>query len=216
MSTNIKKIIVTGIRSLLATDNDFFNISQIIYQIIVKQDSSLDFCIVLVSIQSIKIDIEIILEGDNSSCNIIFLYALAADQSIKVTTQQRHTGRQTKSLIVARGIVKDAVCVHHEGLISIASQAAQSDAVFKHTAIVLDGKAQVTFIPSIEVLNYDVQCSHGAAVGQFDQQHIWYLKSRGCDEIQTYHLLARSFFQEYIASFDQSEKILESLCQKII
>jgi Fe-S cluster assembly protein SufD len=216
MSSEIKKIIVMGSKSQTVLDNDILNNSSISYQIILKENSHFELCIALLQANSLIFEVEIDAQGDNSSCDIIFLYALSSDQQVKIITKQKHTGKQTISRLFARGIVKDRAQVHHEGLIFIDSQAKQADAVLNHTTIVLDGKSQVILIPSIEVLNYDVQCSHGAAVGQFDKEHLWYLQTRGFNEKQAYDILARSFFGEFIEKFDQAQNLLESLCQKIV
>lgn len=216
MSPEIKKIIVKGFKSQTVLDHDFLNDSCVSYQIILEADSHFDLCIAILHVKSVTLEIEIDAQGDNSSCEIIFLYALSSDQQIKIITKQKHTGKRTISKFFARGIVKDSAQVHHEGLIFIGSQAQEADAVLNHTTIVLDGKSQVILIPSIEVLNYDVQCSHGAAVGQFDKEHLWYLQTRGLNEKQAYAILARSFFSEFIEKFDQAQNLLESLCQKIV
>lgn len=215
-SPKIKEIRVKDTTSLTITDDDFSDGSSLLYKIILGSSVHVDFCIALVHVKSINLAIEIDAQGDNSSFDIILIYVLTADQSIKLSTIQRHTGKQTVSRLFARGIVKDVSQLEHQGLIVIASQAEKSDAVLSHTAVVLDGKAQVILIPSIEVLNHDVQCSHGAAVGQFDQQHIWYLKARGLDEKEAYQMLVQSFFTEFVDRFDQPEKLLESICQKIL
>lgn len=215
-SSASKQIIIQGTRSLILTDQDLSGITSCKYQIIIKKNSHLNFCIALMHTKSIDIQIEIDAQGNLSSFDIFFLYALSLDQNIKIITKQTHSGKNTKSRIFARGIVKDNAYLQHDGLILIMPDATRSDGVLNHTAIVLDNKAQVILIPSIEVLNYDVQCSHGAAVGQFDQQQLWYLKSRGCNDKEAYQMLVQSFFKELVDHFDQPEKLLESLCQKII
>jgi Fe-S cluster assembly protein SufD len=214
-SSNIKKITVQGSMSLTLKDHDFLDSSSISHQVIITENSHINICIALIDTPSASIEIEIEAQGDNSSCDIVFLYALSSDQQIKINTQQKHTGKQTVSRLFARGIVKDRSQVHHEGLIFIGAQAKEADAALNHTTIVLGGKTQVILIPSIEVLNYDVQCSHGAAVGQFDKEHLWYLQTRGFNEKQAYDILARSFFGEFTEKFDQAQNLLESLCQKI-
>lgn len=214
MSLKIKTIIVKESQSLVLIDDNFAENSPVFYTIILEKNVHLELCIAIT--RSVKIEIAFDLQADSSSFDLIFLYALSSDQVITLITKQKHIGKQTTSRIFARGMVKDRAQVLHEGLICIAPQAEKSDAVLNHTTIVLDGKAQVVLIPSIEVLNYDVQCSHGAAVGQFDQQQLWYLKTRGLDEKQAYEMLVRSFYQEFIHHFDQPEKLLESLCQKIV
>lgn len=215
-SSLVSKMIVHGFQSKTIVDQDFLNYSCVSYQIILQDHSRLELAIALVDVKNVRLEIEIDVQGSTSSCEIIFLYALSSDQQIQIITKQKHSGKNTQSKIFARGIVKDTVRVHHDGLIFIASEAEKTDAILHHTTIVVDGRAQVVLIPSIEVLNYDVQCSHGAAIGQFDQEHLWYLQTRGFDTKHAYNILARSFFGEYIQKFDDPKNLLESLCQKIV
>jgi Fe-S cluster assembly protein SufD len=198
------------------TDLDFIQSSSILHKIILEQNSQYQLRIMLCHVKQATIEIEVDAQGDQSSFEIVFLYALSTDQKITIITRQKHTGQKTESKFYARGIVKGNAVVHHQGLILIEENGQKTESFLEHKALVLGTNAQVVLVPSIEVLNHDVQCSHGAAVGQFQQEHVWYLRSRGFDENQVYQILIRSFFSEFIEKFDQPEKLLESLCQKIV
>lgn len=198
------------------TDLDFIDSSSILYNVSLEESAHYRLYIAFFHVENVTIEIEIDAQGSGSSFEIVFLYALSADQKITIITKQKHSALKTESKFYARGIVKDRAFVNHQGLILIEELAEKTESFLEHKALVLSTKAQVILVPSIEVLNHDVQCSHGAAVGQFQQEHVWYLKSRGFDEKQVYQILIKSFFSEFIEKFDQPEKLLESLCQKIV
>jgi Fe-S cluster assembly protein SufD len=198
------------------TDIDFLKNSIISHKVVLQKNSRYQLYIMLCHTQEALLEIEIEAQGDASSFEIVFLYALSSTQKITIITKQAHSGKKTNSNLLARGIVKDRAILHHQGLIVIEENGQKTEALLEHKALVLSSQAQVILVPSIEVLNHDVQCFHGAAVGQFNQEHVWYLKSRGFDEKQVYKMLIRSFFSEFIEKFDQPEKLLESLCQKIL
>lgn len=198
------------------SDLDFIKSSEISYQIILEENAQYQICIMLCDVKEATIELEVEALGDQSSFEIVFLYALSSDQKITIVTKQKHIGQKTNSRLYARGIVKNNALIHHRGLILIEENGQKTESTLEHKVLVFGTKTQAVLIPSIEVLNNDVQCFHGAAVGQFQQEHVWYLKSRGFDEQQVYSMLLRSFFSEYIEKFDQHEKILESLCQKIV
>jgi Fe-S cluster assembly protein SufD len=198
------------------TDFDLVKNSSILYKVALEKNALYQLRIVLFRVKHATIEIEVDAKGDGASLEIVFLYALSMDQKITIITKQKHSALKTESRFYARGIVKDRACVNHQGLILIEELAEKTESFLEHKALVLSTKAQVVLVPSIEVLNHDVKCSHGAAVGQFQQEHVWYLKSRGFDEKQVYQILIRSFFSEFIEKFDQPEKLLESLCQKIV
>lgn len=198
------------------TDTNFLNASHLFYRINLEEKAHLKLTIILNQVQDVTLELEVDAQGDNSLIEVIFLYALSLDQKIKVITKQIHTGIKTESKFFARGIVKDTAQLDHQGLILIHENAAKTEALLEHKAIVFGSKARVILVPSIEVLNHDVACAHGAAVGQFQEEHVWYLMSRGFNEKQAHQMLIQSFFSEFIHNFKQPEKVLERLCQKIL
>ncbi len=77
--------------------------------------------------------------------------------------------------------------------------------------ILLSPSAKAVSIPSLEILTNDVQCSHGSAVGQLDQGHIFYLMARGLQEVQAKQLLLESFIENSILD----ETVINTLQQKV-
>jgi Fe-S cluster assembly scaffold protein SufB len=198
------------------TDTDFLHTSHLVCHINLEEQSHLKLTIMLHQVQDITIELKINAQGASSLFEVVFLYALSSNQKIKVVTKQLHTGKKTESKFFARGIVKDTALVDHQGLIFIDEHGAQTQALLEHKAIVFGSKARVILVPSIEVLNHDVGCAHGAAVGQFQEEHVWYLMSRGFNEKQAHQILIQSFFAEFVQNFKEPEKVLERLCQKIL
>ena len=64
--------------------------------------------------------------------------------------------------------------------------------------LLLSDKAHVDTKPQLEIFADDVKCAHGAAVGQLDAEHLFYLKSRGLPEAQARILLTYAFGAEII------------------
>ena len=50
--------------------------------------------------------------------------------------------------------------------------------------------------PQLEIYADDVKCSHGAAIGQIDQEALFYMKSRGLGEAAARELLTYGFISE--------------------
>jgi Fe-S cluster assembly protein SufD len=64
--------------------------------------------------------------------------------------------------------------------------------------LLLSDKARVDTKPQLEIFADDVKCAHGAAVGQLDPEHLFYLKSRGLSERAARNLLTYAFGAEII------------------
>jgi Fe-S cluster assembly protein SufD len=63
----------------------------------------------------------------------------------------------------------------------------------------LSDKARVDTKPQLEIFADDVKCAHGAAVGQLDQEALFYLETRGIGPELGRSLLTYGFAEEVIA-----------------
>jgi Fe-S cluster assembly protein SufD len=180
------------------------------------KSSRLQLCIALFQAQECTINFDFDLQGNAAEVDVVVLYGLSGKQRLKIISRQQHVGKDTKSSFIVRGIAMDQASVTYEGLIAMLPGSLQAKAMQDHTTIVLGDQTKIISVPSIEVLHHDVQCFHAAAVGQFQKQQLWYLQSRGFEKKIAISMLIRSFFSEHIDRFSDKEKLLESLCQKIL
>lgn len=90
----------------------------------------------------------------------------------------------------AKGILHGTVLVH-EG-------AKKTDAHQQLKSLLLSDKAESLPEPQLKILNDDVKCTHGAAVGQLDKKALFYLRSRGIEETAARNMLTRAFGNEVI------------------
>ena len=52
--------------------------------------------------------------------------------------------------------------------------------------------------PQLEIFADDVRCSHGATIGQLDESSVFYLRSRGLNDLQARQLLQQAFLLEVV------------------
>ena len=71
-------------------------------------------------------------------------------------------------------------------------------------------------MPTIEVLNKNVQCFHGSAMGSFDKDQVYYLKSRGLDHSSVQRILVNSFCEPVIGLIPWKDKVKEIIQQKLV
>ena len=74
----------------------------------------------------------------------------------------------------------------------------------------LSPDAQATPIPGLEIEANDVRCTHGATVGQVDEQQLFYLMSRGLTRADAQREIVRGFFEPVLARI-ASEPVRDSL-----
>jgi Fe-S cluster assembly protein SufD len=84
------------------------------------------------------------------------------------------------------------------GRIVVREGAQQVDARQASRNLLLSDRAHIDTKPQLEIFADDVKCAHGAAVGQLDQDELFYLRSRGLDDAAARRLLTYAFAAEII------------------
>ena len=162
-----------------------------------------------------EIAIDTFLCGNNSRVAIRGMYALSGQQNIAITTRQIHCGKNCSSTLVMQGLVAGHARSLYEGTIRIEENACGTYALQNNKNILLSDTSCAISIPNIEVLNHDVQCYHGAAVGKFDTQQMQYMQSRGLGDAKIQQLLIQTLFEEVLQGYENKELILQNVYEKI-
>ena len=74
--------------------------------------------------------------------------------------------------------------------------------------------AEANSMPGLEILADGVRCTHGATSGQVEPEELFYLKSRGIDDLSAKRLIARGFLNEVVDRL-REEKLSEYLHEQI-
>lgn len=98
--------------------------------------------------------------------------------------------------------------VKYRGKIFVDKDACAVKAIQKNKNIILGKNISIDATPELEILNNDVECRHGCAVGQFDKKGLFYLQSRGLEKKEAVKLLIESFFDNI--SFTDKDNDFES------
>jgi len=98
---------------------------------------------------------------------------------IRFKTMQHHEAADTKSDLVIKGVFFDAARLTCDNLIRIDKDAQRVSAREVNKNLLLGDEARVITIPKLEVEADDVSCEHGAAISRINDEHLFYLASRG-------------------------------------
>jgi len=162
-----------------------------------------------------KININIFLCGVNSRVAILGMYALSGKQNLIINTRKIHCGKNCSSTLIMQGLVSGHAQSRYEGTICIQKNACGTYALQNNKNILLSDTSAAISIPNIEVLNHDVQCYHGAAVGKFDTEQMQYMQSRGLGDVIIERLLIQTLFDEVLREYEKRELILQKVYEKI-
>jgi Fe-S cluster assembly protein SufD len=97
--------------------------------------------------------------------------------------------------LLFKGALRDRARMIYQGLIRVHKNAQRSDAYQANRNLILSDKARADSIPSLEIEANDVRCTHGATVGQVDEEQLFYLMARGLNKHDAERLIISGFFE---------------------
>ncbi len=124
------------------------------------------------------------------------VYFASGEQHFDMRTVQRHIGRNANSQTFYKGAARDEAHSIYQGLIEVRTGASLTDAYLTNNNLVLNDGARAESIPTLEIMNNDVKCSHGSTTGKIEPDYMFYLESRGFDPVEAKALLVEGFFDE--------------------
>ena len=157
----------------------------------VERDAKLVVEVLIAS--TTNVHIECILAGVGADASIAGAYMLDAAQKVQVTTVQHHRAAHTQSSLIMKGLLRGSAYAQYHGTVRIEKDAQGSCASQENKNILLSNNARAVSVPNLEVLTHDVRCSHGSAIGRFDEEQLFYAASRGVDEKSAQRLLSNAF-----------------------
>lgn len=134
---------------------------------------------------------------------------------------QTHIGHEQPNCISHesyRGIMADTSHGVFCGRILVSPGADGTDAVQRNDSLLLSRLAKSDARPELEIYADDVKCAHGATVGRIDKDSLFYLRSRGLDEIQAREILIFAFAAAGVAKIESEplRKYVEAAVRAVL
>lgn len=138
-------------------------------------------------------DVDVELAGRGASANIFGVFFAAPGRHIDDEIRIDHAAPDTRSDTAFRGIADRKGRGVFRGKILVRPGAQRIDAQQRNDNLLLDEQAEINTRPDLEIYADDVKCSHGATVGEINDDQIFYLRARGIDEESARSLLTFAF-----------------------
>lgn len=138
------------------------------------------------------------LNGENCEANVMGVYLVDKSQHVDNQVFVDHAYPNCLSNELFKGIVDDSAHAVFNGHILVRKDSQHTNAYQNNKNILLTDKATVNAKPFLEIYADDVKCSHGATIGQLDENAMFYLNSRGIGEHNARMLLMYAFAAEVI------------------
>jgi Fe-S cluster assembly protein SufD len=145
-----------------------------------------------------RLDLGVTLEGDGASSEVVGLYFGEGSQTLDYRMVINHVGRNTSSDVFLKGALEGDSQSVFTGLLRIEKEAQKTSTFETNRNLVLSENAKAHSVPNLEILCNDVICGHASSVGPLEQDHLYYLQSRGLRKERAERLLIRGFFNEVI------------------
>ena len=150
-------------------------------------------------------DVHIESAGNRADIEIHGAWHLSDRQHLDTQINVHHRAGGGTSRQTVRGVVDGSAKAVFNGRIHIAPDAQRTDAALSAKHMLLATTAQAYAKPELEIYANDVQCAHGATMGEIDGDALFYLRSRGIREAVARDLLVAGFLEEALADQHRDE-----------
>ena len=137
-----------------------------------------------------------VLAGEGGECLINGLFIGKGRQHMDNYMLVEHASPHCSSRQFYNGILDNKSHGVFHGRIIVHKDAQKTDAKQTNRNLLLSDDAQIDTKPQLEIYADDVKCTHGATIGQIEENALFYMRTRGIDEISARRLLLFAFANE--------------------
>lgn len=137
-----------------------------------------------------------VLAGEGAECLINGLFIGKNRQHLDNYMLVEHAAPHCSSRQFYNGILDNHAHGVFHGRIIVQKDAQKTDAKQTNRNLLLSDDAQIDTKPQLEIYADDVKCTHGATIGQVEENALFYLRSRGINESEARSLLLLAFASE--------------------
>lgn len=171
---------------------------------LLEKDSRLDSLLIGLGGELTKFFVESLLEGPGANAQMRGVVFGDGDQHFDHQTLQEHIAPDCSSDLLFKVVVKDQAMSVHLGIVRVHRDARGTDAAQTVRNLILSEGAKAHPILPLEIEASDIRrCSHAAAVGQVDENQLFYLMSRGLSRQDAQKLIVDGFFEPVLEAIPQ-------------
>jgi len=178
---------------LCASEGDF------LCRAVVAENGRLNIsAFVLGGVGRVNLSLQVDLVGTGAEFKLDGLFIASSSSFTSVNVKVNHLSPDTTSRQLVKGIAADTATGSFSGMIYVARDAQRTDAMQQNRNLQLTDTAHILTHPGLEIYADDVKCSHGATVGQLDEESVYYMRQRGVSEAEARRMQLQGFAAEII------------------
>ena len=141
------------------------------------------------------------LREPGSQAKLFGLMLTDGRQHLDYQTLQDHQAPHTESDLTFKNALLDRSRTVFRGVVWLHPQAQQTSAYQSTHGLLLSAQARADAIPVLEIEADDVRCKHGATTGRIDDDHMFYLMSRGLSYQEAQRMIVSGFLETVVTEF---------------
>jgi len=140
------------------------------------------------------------LQGEHANAALFGLSLTDKDQHCDTFTSIEHAQPGCHSNQIFKNVLDDSSTGAFTGRIHVMPGAKKTEAYQRNNSVLMTKAAKMNTKPQLVIDNDDVKCSHGATVGQINEEALFYLQTRGINEKEARLMLMFAFAHEVLAN----------------
>ena len=130
------------------------------------------------------------------------IFIAADNENVDYKVRVDHLVADCHSDVMVKGVASGNGIGSFTGLVYVAQDAQHTEAYQQSRNLLLSDSAQILTSPQLEIYADDVRCSHGATVGQMDDDAVYFRRQRGLSEDQARGLQLAGFVNDILVCID--------------
>lgn len=163
-----------------------------------KRDSTFNGFSLVAGASITRNDLDIVINGEGAAAFLNGLYSMYKNQHVDNHTSVDHRVPNATSNQLYKGVLNDAARAVFNGKIFVQPIAQQTNSYQLNKNLLLGKECRVDTKPQLEIFADDVKCTHGATIGQLNEDEIFYLQARGVPRKIATRLLTQGFVDDVL------------------
>jgi Fe-S cluster assembly protein SufD len=185
-----------------------------------ERDSRLDWLTVNLGGRVSRSSQHTLMQQPGGEALVTGLYLPDGKQHIAFDTLQDHIAGNCTSNLLYQGALLGKSRAVYEGAIRAWPGAQKTNAYQSNRNLILSPTARADSLPKLEIEANDLRCTHGSTISQVDEDHVFYLMSRGIPRPEAVRLIVEGFFQPVLDRLPESlaglrQRLTETIAAKL-
>ena len=146
----------------------------------------------------IRNNLKVSLDGEHAEAKILGMSFTDNKQHVDNYTNIEHNKANCLSNQLYKNVLDENSVGAFTGRIHVARDAQKTNAFQRNNNVLLSDSAKMNTKPQLIIDADDVKCSHGATIGQIDEDALFYIRARGINETDARLMLMNAFAHEVI------------------